>query len=67
MRGDLIENEISYVNLADSGSGLLEFPDISEGQGLATEIFLVNPSGEAAEGQFRFVGTAGDAKEIILR
>lgn len=67
MRGDLIENEISYVNLISSGSGLLEFPDISEGQGLATEILLVNPSGETAEGQFRFAGAAGNAKEIILR
>ena len=67
LRGESIENELGYVETAALTSQGLEFPAIFDGQGLATEIMLINPSNETAKGQMIFVGSEGQSKDIILR
>ncbi len=67
LRGESVENELGYVETAALTSQGLEFPAIFDGQGLATEIMLINPSNETAKGQMIFVGSEGQSKDIILR
>ncbi len=67
MRGDTVENEIGYIDPAKLEGKTLEFPEISEGQGLATEILLINPWRETAAAQLTFFNSVGEPKEIILR
>lgn len=67
MRGDTVENEIGYIDPAKLEGKTLEFPEISEGQGLATEILLINPWREIAVAQLTFFNSVGEPKEIILR
>ncbi len=50
LRGEFVENELGYIETAALTSQDLEFPAIFDGQGLATEIMLINPSNETAKG-----------------
>ena len=67
MRGEPVENEIGYLDSSALVARTLEFPEISDGAGLATELILINPGQEAADAQLSFVNTSGEPKEIILR
>jgi hypothetical protein len=67
LRGESVENELGYVETAVLTSQGIEFPAIFDGQGLATEIMLINPWNETAKGQMIFVGSEGQSKDIILR
>ncbi|MBF85844.1 MAG: hypothetical protein CL489_15430 [Acidobacteria bacterium] len=67
LRGEPVENELGYVVSAEPASQSLELPGILDGQGLATELVLINPWQEAAKTLMTFVGSEGQPKDIILR
>ena len=67
MRGETVENEIGYVDPAKLKGGTLEFTEIADGEGLSTEILLINPSHETAESRLTFFNSQGEPKEITLR
>ena len=67
LRGEPVENELGYVDSPKLTSESLELPAIFDGQGLATEIVLVNPLQEATEALLTFAGSEGQSKDIILR
>jgi hypothetical protein len=68
LRGEPTENEIGYIDVASlRGKQRIEFPAISEGAGVATEIFLVNPTSEDVKGQLKFISSGGTPSEVALR
>ena len=67
LRGEPVENELGYVDSARLTSEVLELSGIFDGQGLATEIVLVNPLQEATKALLTFAGSEGQSKDIILR
>jgi hypothetical protein len=67
LRGDPVENELGYVDSTKLTNEGLELPAIFDGQGLATEIVLINPLQEATKALLTFAGSEGQSKDIILR
>jgi hypothetical protein len=67
LRGEPVENELGYVDSTKLTNEGLELPAIFDGQGLATEIVLINPLQEATKALLTFAGSEGQSKDIILR
>ncbi len=67
LRGEPVENEIGYMEPGALAANALEFPEIAEGEGLATEIVLINPTSAPIEADLLLTSNGGEPKEIILR
>jgi len=68
LRGEPVESEIGYLDLASlKDAQTVQFPAIFDGQGLATEIVLINPTETGITGSIQFDSSDGRASEIVLR
>lgn len=65
--GDSVENEVGYVVPMELSEESVEFPGIVDGEGLATEITLLNPASTSAQAELRFSADAGAPRAAILR
>jgi DNA-binding beta-propeller fold protein YncE len=68
LRGELVESEQGYtdVNAMKRGS-VVTLPLIWDGEGMASEIVLVNPTPEAMGAQLQFNASDGVPSPIVLR
>lgn len=68
LRGESVESEMGYVDgNAPHTQQAVEFPTISDGEGLATEIIFVNPTETEIKGRLEFDSSDGHPSEIVLR
>jgi hypothetical protein len=69
LRGELVESEQGYtdVNGGLKGSAPVVLPLIWDGEGMASEIVLVNPTTNAISGQMLFSNPDGAPAQIVLR
>jgi DNA-binding beta-propeller fold protein YncE len=68
MRGEPVGDHISYLTPQGlQGAGSMEIPQILDGEGMATEIMLINLAESPSEARWTFSSPEGKAKEIILR
>ena len=64
VEGDLIEAELSII---DSENTVLGNPLLLDGDGVASEVILLNPTDEVMNGEFQFFSAQGQREEMILR
>lgn len=64
INGDLIEMELPIV---DENTATIGRPLLLDGEGLASEIILLNTDQSEVEGEFEFYSANGDSTELILR
>jgi hypothetical protein len=68
LRGELVESEQGYTDVnALKGSAPVVLPVIWDGEGMASEIVLVNPTTNAINGQMLFSNPDGAPSQIVLR
>jgi hypothetical protein len=68
LRGELVESEQGYTDVNTlKGSAPVVLPVIWDGEGMASEIVLVNPSTNAISGQMSFSNPDGAPAQIVLR
>jgi DNA-binding beta-propeller fold protein YncE len=68
LRGEAVESEQGYTDVnALKGSNPVMLPLIWDGEGMATEIVLVNPTTEGMGGQMQFNSSDGAPSQIVLR
>lgn len=68
LRREPVMNHIGYVTQeALQNTQNVVLPGIFNGEGLATEILLLNPHDNSTNGTLRFYSPDGDASEIMLR
>ena len=68
LRGEAIESEQGYTDVnAMKGSAPVVLPVIWDGEGMASEIVLVNPTPANIAGQLDFTGLDGAPSQIVLR
>ena len=64
VEGDLIEAELSVI---DPKNTVLGNPLLLDGDGIASEVIILNPTDEVMNGEFQFFSAQGQRKEMILR
>ena len=64
VEGGLIEAELSVI---DPENTVLGNPLLLDGDGVASEVILLNPTDEMINGEFQFFSAQGQREEIILR
>jgi hypothetical protein len=64
INGDLVEMELPIV---DENTATVGRPLLLDGEGLASEIILLNTGQSEVEGEFEFYSANGDSAELILR
>ena len=67
LRGESVENEVGYVVPAELAEVPVEFSGIVDGEGLATEIVLLNPASTSAQAELEFRADGGEPRAAILR
>jgi DNA-binding beta-propeller fold protein YncE len=68
LRGEAVESEQGYTDVnALKGSNPVMLPLIWDGEGMASEIVLVNPTPEAMAGQMQFNADDGAPSAVVLR
>ncbi len=69
LRGERVENEIGYTDVrAPRAADAITLPAIWDGEGIASEIVLVNPGTEAIEGEMQVAPSRSDTPaDIVLR
>lgn len=69
LRGERIENEVGYTDVnAPKAAGPVLLPAIWDGQGIASEIVLVNPGTQPIKGEMKFAPSQKDTPaKIVLR
>ena len=65
--GNPVENEVGYVAPMELSEESVEFPGISDGGGLATEITLLNPASASSQAELQFSSDGGEPWAVILR
>lgn len=67
IRGETFENELSYVDESGAASKTAELPEISDGEGIATKITLINSTTADADVRLDFDSSDGQPAEVELR
>ena len=68
LRGELVMNEMGYIDTSTAATpGDIELPAVMSGEGMATEIILVNPGAEPLRAEMHFISSDGHHEAIILR
>jgi len=69
LRGERVENELGYTDVnASPAAGTLALPTIWDGEGIASEIVLVNPGTQEIKAEMQFAPALADTPEkIVLR
>ncbi|SVB87726.1 uncharacterized protein METZ01_LOCUS240580, partial [marine metagenome] len=64
VEGDLIEAELSVI---DPKNTVLGNPLLLDGDGIASEVIILNPTDEVTNGELQFFSAQGQREEMILR
>jgi DNA-binding beta-propeller fold protein YncE len=68
LRGESVESEMGYIDgNAPNAQDAIQFPAISDGDGIATEMIFINPTDTSMQGQLHFESPAGKPSELVLR
>lgn len=67
VHGELVFSDVPLQEASDETRDRLSFPRFTNGDGHATEVILVNPSNDAAEGRLTIKSGSGEALATILR
>ncbi len=68
LRGETIESEQGYLDVnAMKGSAPVALPVIWDGEAMASEIILMNPTPQAMAGQLQFNSKDGAPSALVLR
>jgi DNA-binding beta-propeller fold protein YncE len=67
LRDEPVEDELSYIDSNATSGGTAELPAISDGDGIATKIMLINPTTTDADVRIRIDSSDGQPAEVALR